>query len=284
MPRKTIQKNLAYDTERQLYYAVFRQDGRRYTAPTAPGRRPRPRWRGTPVPTGACREGLHTGGVADLLAGGGGGPGPGGEHAVRLPQHGTLSCAACPGKDPLAELTPLRIQGYLYEKMNQGLSPNTVIKHYVMLTTALGMAVRLEMLERSPMDRVTPPKKRRPASAFTPRALQALFSAVSGTMMELPVKLAAYLGLRRQRDLRPAVGECGPGGGAALHPGGAHRGGRRRGAEVPQDPHLRPAAGHHRAPGPAAGAAGRAWERRRSDDPKEWVVLRQDGAPPSRTS
>ena len=24
MPRKTIQKNLAYDTERQLYYAVFR--------------------------------------------------------------------------------------------------------------------------------------------------------------------------------------------------------------------------------------------------------------------
>ena len=30
MPRKTIQKNLAYDTERQLYYAVFRQDGRRY--------------------------------------------------------------------------------------------------------------------------------------------------------------------------------------------------------------------------------------------------------------
>ena len=31
MPRKTIQKNLAYDTERQMYYAVFRQDGRRYT-------------------------------------------------------------------------------------------------------------------------------------------------------------------------------------------------------------------------------------------------------------
>ena len=31
MPRKTIQKNLAYDPERQLYYAVFRQDGRRYT-------------------------------------------------------------------------------------------------------------------------------------------------------------------------------------------------------------------------------------------------------------
>ncbi|MFR3922600.1 MAG: hypothetical protein ACLTYN_12245 [Dysosmobacter welbionis] len=78
--------------------------------------------------------------------------------------------------------------------MNQGLSPNTVIKHYVMLTTALGMAVRLEMLERSPMDRVTPPKKKEARFSFySPEQLQLLFSAVSGTMMELPVKLAAYL-------------------------------------------------------------------------------------------
>ena len=31
MSRKTIQKNLAYDTQRRLYYAVFRREGRRYT-------------------------------------------------------------------------------------------------------------------------------------------------------------------------------------------------------------------------------------------------------------
>ena len=31
MSRKTIQKNLAYDTERRLYYAVLRKGGRRYT-------------------------------------------------------------------------------------------------------------------------------------------------------------------------------------------------------------------------------------------------------------
>ncbi len=35
-----------------------------------------------------------------------------------------------------------------------------------MLTTALGMAVRLEMLERSPMDRVTPPKKKEARFSF----------------------------------------------------------------------------------------------------------------------
>ena len=31
MARKSIQKNLSYDTERRLYYAVFRRDGRRRT-------------------------------------------------------------------------------------------------------------------------------------------------------------------------------------------------------------------------------------------------------------
>ena len=30
MSRKTIQKNLAYDSERQVYYAVLRREGRRY--------------------------------------------------------------------------------------------------------------------------------------------------------------------------------------------------------------------------------------------------------------
>ena len=51
MPRKTIQKNLAYDTERQLYYAVFRQDGRRYTRTY----RTREEAQAALEPTGACR-------------------------------------------------------------------------------------------------------------------------------------------------------------------------------------------------------------------------------------
>ena len=182
------------------------------------------------------------------------------------------------GRIPLAELTPLRIQGYLYEKMNQGLSPNTVIKHYVMLTTALGMAVRLEMLERSPMDRVTPPKKKEARFSFySPEQLQLLFSAVSGTMMELPVKLAAYLGLRRSeicglrwenvdleagllsiREVRTEVG-----GSVVLKSPKTRTSARRLGITGLQD---------------LQQVLRRAWERRRSDDPKEWVVLRQDGS------
>lgn len=267
MPRKTIQKNLAYDTERQLYYAVFRQDGRRYTRTYRTREEAQAALEGNScadrrLPGKDCTLGEWlTFWLEEVVA-------RDRAESTLYAYRNMARCHVLPalGRIPLAELTPLRIQGYLYEKMNQGLSPNTVIKHYVMLTTALGMAVRLEMLERSPMDRVTPPKKKEARFSFySPEQLQLLFSAVSGTMMELPVKLAAYLGPAAQRDLRPAVGECGPGGGAALHPGGAHRGGRQRGAEVPQDPHLRPAAGHHRAPGPAAGAAagvGEAAQRR----------------------
>ena len=155
-------------------------------------------------------------------------------------------------------------------------------RRYVLLAglAALGMAVRLEMLERSPMDRVTPPKKKEARFSFySPEQLQLLFSAVSGTMMELPVKLAAYLGLRRSeicglrwenvdleagllsiREVRTEVG-----GSVVLKSPKTRTSARRLGITGLQD---------------LQQVLRRAWERRRSDDPKEWVVLRQDGAPP----
>ena len=199
MPRKTIQKNLAYDTERQLYYAVFRQDGRRYTRTYRTRAEAQAALEGNScadrrLPGKDCTLGEWlTFWLEEVVA-------RDRAESTLYAYRNMARCHVLPalGRIPLAELTPLRIQGYLYEKMNQGLSPNTVIKHYVMLTTALGMAVRLEMLERSPMERVTPPKKKEARFSFySPEQLQLLFSAVSGTMMELPVKLAAYLGLRR---------------------------------------------------------------------------------------
>ena len=199
MPRKTIQKNLAYDTERQLYYAVFRQDGRRYTRTYRTREEAQAALEGNScadrrLPGKDCTLGEWlTFWLEEVVA-------RDRAESTLYAYRNMARCHVLPalGRIPLGELTPLRIQGYLYEKMNQGLSPNTVIKHYVMLTTALGMAVRLEMLERSPMDRVTPPKKKEARFSFySPEQLQLLFSAVSGTMMELPVKLAAYLGLRR---------------------------------------------------------------------------------------
>ena len=281
MPRKTIQKNLAYDTERRLYYAVFREDGRRYTRTYHTREEAQAALEGRPyasrrLPGKDCslRDWLLFW-LEEVVA-------RDRAESTLYAYRNMARCHVLPalGKIPLAELTPLRIQSYLYEKMDQGLSPNTVIKHYVMLTTALGVAVRLEILERSPMDRVKPPKKQETRFSFySPEQLQRLFAAVAGTAMELPVKLAAYLGLRRSeicglrwkhvdlevgllyiQEVRTEVG----------------------GTVVMKSPKTRTS--HRR-----LGIAGlqdlqqilyRAWERRNTDDPEEWVVMRSDGTPP----
>ena len=198
MPRKTIQKNLAYDSERRLYYATFHRDGRRYTrtyhsepealealdaqsnsAPQAQKDYTLGQWLSYWLEEVVARDRAES---------------------TIYCYRNIIRCHVVPalGSVPLSQLTPLRIQTYLHEKMDQGLCPNTVHKHYVLLTTALGLAAWLELLQRSPMDRVSAPKLQETRYTFyTPAQLQSLFSAVAGTMLELPVKLAAYLGLRR---------------------------------------------------------------------------------------
>lgn len=199
MPRKTIQRNLAYDSERRLYYAIFRRDGRRYTrtyrsyqaALEALGGI---QLRSSKLPTRTCTlERWLCWWLEEVVA----------RDRAASTLYGYCNMARCHlipalGQMPLTALTPIQIQTYLYSKLDEGLSPNTVLKHYVLLTTALGAAVRLEVLERSPMSRVTPPRRQETRYTFyTPDKLRQLFAAVAGTRMDLPVKLAAYLGLRR---------------------------------------------------------------------------------------
>ena len=142
MPRKTIQKNLAYDTERRLYYAVFREDGRRYTRTYHTREEAQAALEGRPyasrrLPGKDCslRDWLLFW-LEEVVA-------RDRAESTLYAYRNMARCHVLPalGKIPLAELTPLRIQSYLYEKMDQGLSPNTVIKHYVMLTTALGLSL-----------------------------------------------------------------------------------------------------------------------------------------------
>ena len=137
MARKSIHKNLSYDTERRLYYAVFRRDGRRRTrtfrtleeAEAALAERPEER---QCVPGRGCTLGQW---LSFWLE----------EVAARDRAESTLyayrnmaRCHLIPalGQVPLRELTPYQIQNYLFERMERGLAPNTVIKHYVLLTTA----------------------------------------------------------------------------------------------------------------------------------------------------
>lgn len=103
------------------------------------------------------------------------------------------------GRVRLADLSPELINGYYqWLSAEKGLSPNTVRKHHVLLHTALKSAFRQGVIPANPIQRATPP---RPVEAqavyYTPARLSQLLRAIRGTPLEVPVRLACSLGLRR---------------------------------------------------------------------------------------
>ena len=111
----------------------------------------------------------------------------------------------CPalGAVPLSRLTPELINGY-YQWLSdeKGLSPNTVRKHHILLHTALESACRQGVLSANPSRRATPPPAVSAEVAYyTPARLGRLLREVQGLPLELPVKLACHLGLRRSEVL-----------------------------------------------------------------------------------
>ena len=103
----------------------------------------------------------------------------------------------------LADLSPDLLRGYYqWLEEERGLSPNTVRKHHVLLHTALKLAYQQGVIPDNPVQRVTPPQ---PTAVniryYTPAQLKRLLEAVDGHALELPVKLACYLGLRRSEIL-----------------------------------------------------------------------------------
>ena len=103
----------------------------------------------------------------------------------------------------LSNLTPELINGY-YQWLSgeKGLSPNTIRKHHVLLHTALKAAYRQGVLPVNPAERATPPQATSTdVLYYTPIHLSQLLKKVQGLPLELPVKLACHLGLRRSEVL-----------------------------------------------------------------------------------
>ena len=107
------------------------------------------------------------------------------------------------GKVRLADLTPELVNGY-YQWLadEKGLSPNTIRKHHVLLHTALKSAFRQGVIPANPIQRATPPRATAvEVSYYTPARLGQLLQAVKGDPLEVPVRLACFLGLRRSEIL-----------------------------------------------------------------------------------
>lgn len=107
------------------------------------------------------------------------------------------------GRVRLSDLSPELINGY-YQWLSEakGLSPNTIRKHHVLLHTALKSAFRQGVIPVNPIQRAAPPRPvETEAVYYTPARLVQLLQAVKETPLDVPVRLACFLGLRRSEIL-----------------------------------------------------------------------------------
>ena len=104
------------------------------------------------------------------------------------------------GTVPLKRLTPKMVQEYYTETQRaNGLSSNTMRRHHDLLSSALRSAVRQDVIPASPMERVEPPRVRTTESYFyNNQELKLLYQKIEGNSLELAVKLAGSLGMRRE--------------------------------------------------------------------------------------
>lgn len=108
------------------------------------------------------------------------------------------------GHVPLQKLMPLHILDYQVKMLKNGnlvreggLKPTTVVHHYTLLHTALGHAVDWMLLNKSPIEKVKPPK----AEPYEPNIisiskLSIILKATEGTDLYVPIIIAFSAGMR----------------------------------------------------------------------------------------
>ena len=100
----------------------------------------------------------------------------------------------------LQALSPQHLQQYYTMLMrDKGLSANTVRRHHDLLSCSLHFALRQDMIVRCPTERVEPPRViPKEARFYSPENLKRLYALSEGHWLEIIVKLAGSLGLRRE--------------------------------------------------------------------------------------
>jgi integrase len=97
----------------------------------------------------------------------------------------------------LSELTARDIQDFYAEQLRR-ITPRSVLQFHVNLHKALKYAVRTDLLQVNPMDKVDRPKQTAFVGGFyNADEITRLFEAAKGTKLELAVLFGAFYGLRR---------------------------------------------------------------------------------------
>ena len=102
----------------------------------------------------------------------------------------------------LGALTPTQIQTFYQTILDDDNTTNTVIHYHAVLHRALKNAVKKDIIDRNPADRVDKPRKNRyQAAHYSREEMLRLFSVIEGDPLEPAIRIAAYYGLRRSEVL-----------------------------------------------------------------------------------
>ncbi len=106
-------------------------------------------------------------------------------------------------KIKLVDLRPKDIQEfYQHETKQRPISPNTIIHYHANIRKALQSAVKLELIESNPADRVEKPKVRPYVSNYlVEEDINQLLMCFQGSTIEAPVILSCLYGLRRSEAI-----------------------------------------------------------------------------------
>ena len=98
----------------------------------------------------------------------------------------------------LLEVKASDIQNFYIAQEERGISPNTVIHYHAVLHRALQYAVKTDLIPSNPADKVDLPRKIPfQAGYYSTNEFEQLFDVINETLIEVPVKLSAFFGLRR---------------------------------------------------------------------------------------
>ena len=101
----------------------------------------------------------------------------------------------------LKNLTAKDIQEFYLSELER-VSPSSVIHYHANIHKALKYAVKIELIDVNPADKVERPKKDRYVGSFYDAdEVNALFEAAKGSKLELPILFGAFYGLRRSEAI-----------------------------------------------------------------------------------
>ena len=102
----------------------------------------------------------------------------------------------------LTDIRPLHIESYYQYMRGRGNSANTVLHHHNLLRKALDYAMKTDLIQTNPADKIERPKIANYMATFANRdEIGKILEAYKGHGHEIAIYLAAYYGLRRSEVL-----------------------------------------------------------------------------------